>query len=286
MNLFDRLLQTALSRDSGYAALRPAIEKEILHYDILRELSKEGYLKELVFMGGTCLRKCYGSERLSEDLDFSGGFSFTKRDLAGIAALLKDRFYEKYGFSVDVSEPEKESGNTKTWKTRIITRPERPDLPTQRINIDVCMLPSYDSKPLMLKDCYGIETGTSGLILYAESLEEILADKIIAIALRPNRVKNRDLWDVIWLHNRNVMWQPSLLEKKLADRKIAQKVFWPKYGQRLAAIQNGQQEFLSEMRRFISPSLFTKEMTSTLWWECLLGILREMAQAERDYIGA
>ncbi|GHV30402.1 hypothetical protein AGMMS4952_17400 [Spirochaetia bacterium] len=45
MNLFDRLVETALEQDSGYAALRPVVEKEILHYDILREMNKAGYLK-------------------------------------------------------------------------------------------------------------------------------------------------------------------------------------------------------------------------------------------------
>ena len=38
-----------------------------------------------------------------------------------------------------------------------------------------------------------------GLILQAESREEILADKIVALALRPNKLKNRELWDIGWL---------------------------------------------------------------------------------------
>jgi predicted nucleotidyltransferase component of viral defense system len=274
MNLFDKLVETALARDAGYAALRPVIEKEIFHYDILRELSSAGFLKELIFIGGTCLRKCYGSERLSEDLDFSGGFSFKKQDLAGIGVLLKKRLYEKYGYPVDVSTPEKETGNTNTWKIKIITRPERPDFPAQRINIDVCMLPSYDTKPVMLKDCFGIELGASGLILYAESLHEILVDKIIAIALRPNRVKNRDLWDVVWLYNRNTAWQTSLLDKKIADRKISRQEFISKYKKRLEEIQDGQKEFIAEMRRFLPAAAFSSDMTDKLWWECLLDILR------------
>lgn len=36
-------------------------------------------------------------------------------------------------------------------------------------------------------------SGTAGLILQAQSREEILADKIIALAFRENRLKNRDL---------------------------------------------------------------------------------------------
>ena len=42
--------------------------------------------------------------------------------------------------------------------------------------------------------------GTGGLIIQAESKEEIFADKLIAFALRPNRIKYRDLWDIVWLH--------------------------------------------------------------------------------------
>jgi predicted nucleotidyltransferase component of viral defense system len=49
------------------------VEKELLHHDILREMSMAGLLKNLTFIGGTCLRACYGSSRLSEDLDFTGG---------------------------------------------------------------------------------------------------------------------------------------------------------------------------------------------------------------------
>ncbi|GHV78545.1 nucleotidyltransferase [Spirochaetia bacterium] len=276
MNLFDRLVETALAQDAGYAVLRPVVEKELFHYDILREMNKAGYLKQLVFIGGTCLRKCYGSERLSEDLDFAGGFSFNKQDLAGIGALLKESLYKKYNFEVAVSEPVKETGNTSTWNIKVVTRPERSDLPTQRINIDICMIPSRDARPVMLKDWYGIETGTSGLILYAESLQEILVDKIIALALRPNRVKNRDLWDIFWLCSRNVSLPSSLLETKLADRGIAKEAFAAKYRQRLESIINGQNDFLFEMRRFLSPSVFANDMTGVVWWECLLGMLNDM----------
>nr|WP_274620714.1 nucleotidyl transferase AbiEii/AbiGii toxin family protein [Colwellia maritima] len=35
-------------------------------------LHKEGFLQHLTFIGGTSLRLCYNSNRLSEDLDFTG----------------------------------------------------------------------------------------------------------------------------------------------------------------------------------------------------------------------
>jgi predicted nucleotidyltransferase component of viral defense system len=274
VSLFDKLVETALETDESYAALRPVVEKEILHHDILREMNKAGFLKSLTFIGGTCLRLCYGSERLSEDLDFAGGFDFTKNDLSGLSQLLQDTLMQKYEFPVEVLEPAKETGNTDTWKIKIITRPERSDLPAQRINIDVVMLPSYDRKPSMLKNHYGIESGTSGLILFAESREEILVDKLIALANRPNRVKNRDLWDIFWLNSYNVKLRKDMLEQKLADRRIPFTEFSARYVQRVSEIEGGQQAFLTEMRRFLPPSVFSGDFIEAVWWECLMELLK------------
>ena len=46
-------------------------------------------LAGLTFIGGTCLRACYGSARLSEDLDFTGGNDFNRRDLWDIGWLVQ-----------------------------------------------------------------------------------------------------------------------------------------------------------------------------------------------------
>ena len=70
----------------------------------------------------------------------------------------------------------KEGGNTETWKIKVITRPERPDFPAlsatkfpaQKINIDICLLPSHERKVSMLRNPYSIDMGTDGVLLYAE----------------------------------------------------------------------------------------------------------------------
>lgn len=276
MNLFDKTVQAALEYNKNYNFLRPVVEKELMHHDILREMNKAGYLKELTFIGGTCLRLCYGSERLSEDLDFAGGFSFKKEDLANLGKILQAAFLKKYGFKVEVSEPQKEAGNTDTWKIKILTRGEQKNLPAQRINIDIVILPSYNRQPMMLKNYYGLESGTSGLIIYAESLEEIFADKVIAFANRPNRVKNRDLWDIFWLGRKNIVLDKTLVEKKLKDRDISYNDFLSKYNGRVAEIKDGQKDFISEMKRFLAPSAFDDTFTSHIWWEQLLISLKNL----------
>jgi predicted nucleotidyltransferase component of viral defense system len=164
----------------------------LLHHDILREMSAAGLLSRLTLIGGTCLRACYGSSRLSEDLDFTGGQDFRRETLSDLAKVLVDQLHAKYGLEVTVSEPRRESGNVDTWKLKLMTRPENRGLPAQKINIDICAIPSHDRRPMLLRNPYGVDMGTSGLIIQAQSREEILADKLLALALRPNRIKNRD----------------------------------------------------------------------------------------------
>jgi predicted nucleotidyltransferase component of viral defense system len=94
MSLFDRLVSQALQARPELTAVRAVVEKELLHHDILREMSAAGLLGGLTFIGGTCLRACYGSVRLSEDLDFTGGADFTREMLARLAA--------RYGLKVTV----------------------------------------------------------------------------------------------------------------------------------------------------------------------------------------
>ncbi len=67
MNLLDKLVNQALQTNPLLVPLRVVVEKELLHHDVLREMSEAGFLKQLTFMGGTCLRACYGSNRLSND---------------------------------------------------------------------------------------------------------------------------------------------------------------------------------------------------------------------------
>ena len=83
MNLFHRLVAEAMQGQEPFAPIQAVVEKELLHHDILREMNEAGLLSRLVFIGGTCLRACYGASRLSEDLDFTGGTDYTREALAG-----------------------------------------------------------------------------------------------------------------------------------------------------------------------------------------------------------
>lgn len=280
MNLFDSLVDNALSRQPQLGSLRVVVEKELLHHDILRAMSEAGLLQQLTFIGGTCLRACYGSHRLSEDLDFSGGADFTREQLVGMADHLRETLHDKYDLNVEVSEPTRDSGNVATWKLKIQTRPGRPDLPAQKINIDVCAIPSYLPQPRMLLNPYGVDMGTMGLIVNAESREEIFADKLIAFALRPNRLKHRDLWDIVWLHQAGVKPALDLLTKKLADHQCTARAFNSAFSERVSLLKNDpklEAAFLKEMQRFL-PASQLRTVEQVGFWSFLSLLFQDLQQ--------
>jgi len=258
MSLFDRLVAQAMQGHDQFAPIQAVVEKELLHHDILREMNEAGLLSRLVFIGGTCLRACYGSSRLSEDLDFTGGADFSRDALASLKDLLSARLHGKYGLHVEVSEPLREGGNVVTWKLRVTTRPESAHLPAQRIHIDICAVPSHDVRPMMLRNHYGVDMGTSGLILRAQSREEIFADKMLALSLRPNRLKNRDLWDMIWFWQQGVRLPVSLVPVKIRDHGVTPEDYTARLRERLRQLGTDpamRGHFVQEMRRFLPRDL-------------------------------
>lgn len=278
MSLFDRLVDQALRATPDLATVRAVVEKELLHHDILREMSTAGLLTGLTFIGGTCLRACYGSPRLSEDLDFTGGQDFSREALHALAAILIHRLEKKYSLKVLVLEPVKESQWVDTWKMTVVTHPDRPDLPPQRIHIDICAVPSHDRRPMMLRNLYGVDMGTSGLILQAQSREEILTDKIVALALRPNRMKNRDLWDIVWLKQQGVELPVSLVPVKVLDHHRDLDEFRTCLASRVTSLESDpavRSAFLDEMRRFLPPRVVAETVTRDDFWTFLSALIRD-----------
>ena len=276
--LFDALVDEALKSRAELALLRPVVEKELLHHDILREMSGAGLLSGLTFIGGTCLRACYGSSRLSEDLDFTGGKDFKRSDLTQLAKVLKETLGTRYGLKVAVSDPVREEGKVSTWKMRVETRPGRKDFPAQRIHLDICAIPSHDPRPMMLRTLYGVDMGTSGLILQAQSREEILADKVIALAFREGRIKNRDLWDIGWLRQQGVELPAQLIPIKIHDHGRTEEEFRSLLQGRVGELKKSEalrKDFMNEMRRFLPAAVISQTVEQEPYWRYLTQVIGE-----------
>ena len=279
MSLFDRLVNEALRSRAELTSLRPVVEKELLHHDILREMSEAGLLSSLTFIGGTCLRACYGSVLLSEDLDFTDGTDFKRSDLAELARMLTERLQTRYGLPVSVSEPVKIGGKVSTWKLTIETRPGQKHLPAQRIHLDICDIPSHDPRAMMLRNLYGIDLGTSGLILQVQSREEILADKVIALAFREDRIKNRDLWDIAWLTQQGIEFPAQLIPLKIRDHQREDAEFATLLTERTDSLQTQpamREEFMKEMRRFLPAAIVRGTIEREGYWRYLGDLVEDI----------
>ncbi len=108
--------------------LRPVVEKELVHYDILYCLDRAGLLDPLVFQGGTSLRLCYGSKRLREALDCVVGKDFDIEALAAMKSCIEAHLTDRYGLEVQVQEPEQQDEEERsihviTWQISVMTAP-------------------------------------------------------------------------------------------------------------------------------------------------------------------
>ena len=120
--------------------------------------------------------------------------------------------------------------------------------------------------------------GTSGLILRAQSREEILADKVVALAFRPNRMKNRDLWDIGWLKQQNVELPMKLIPLKVADHRRTPDEFIRLLSARLKPLpgdQSARADFIGEMRRFLPASIVEDTVEKPDFWQYLTRLVRE-----------
>lgn len=243
----------------GRAHMRPVIEKELMHYDILFCLDANGLLDQLTFQGGTSLRLCYGAPRFSEDLDFSGGVDFNSKQLQAMKTCLERYIGDRYGFEVSVKEPaelkdapEYAGLNVDKWQVSIITAPERTDLPRQRIKIEVANIPSYSREPKALLANYDfLPDGYSDTLVLAESLDEIMADKLVSLVNTQRYVRNRDIWDLRWLKQQGAIVRMDWIKNKVSDYSVED--YSGKVATMLARLPDiiKGDTFRNEMSRFI-----------------------------------
>ena len=257
-NILDALTDRAM-QDGQVAHMRAVIQKELLHYDILYSLEQAGLLGGLVFQGGTSLRLCYGADRYSEDLDFAGGPDFSMARFAALKHRVESHMGGRYGLKVEVKEPQpsnresvRSGVSVHQWRVSVVTDPGRRDVPKQRVHIEIADVPAYTPEPRKLRVNYGfLPDGYGDLLLLVESLDEIMADKLLALAASRKRVRHRDIWDLAWLRQRGANVRPDLVERKIADYGVARFAeLLDSLIERTPAIIAGK-PFRDEMKRFL-----------------------------------
>ena len=286
--------------DPGLASCAPVVEKELLHYELLGAMSDAGFLRRLVFKGGTCLRFCHGGLRLSEDLDFSGGASFDDAMMDGLERLLSDRFAKRFGLEVSVKPPRADRNGrdfvVRRWVARVVTRPASQASRlegVQRIRIEV---DSRDHDPkgaetLPLRQRYAmLRANGADTPIRAASLMDIGSDKLVALpmsVLTRNNPRYRDIWDVCWIIDRTGDGDGLAAE---AARKAAFRGLGQQYANALretmeragdviesAGFQDTLKRFLPEQlaSNTVGDPLHRQRLTETVWSLCAKALRAE-----------
>lgn len=279
--MLNKYIDRVLATNPEYADVTPVIEKEILHHDIMHVMVKQGAMQVLTFIGGTSLRLCHNSSRLSEDLDFNSGHAFKPSDFDGLEVDIQNFLQKKYETPVWVNKPnEAKQGNTSSWKISIEKEANRPDLPRQKMHIDVCAIPSFDVEKRPLINHYNLMLPTEGLLIPVQTLEETLADKFIALAFRARRIKPRDVWDILWIIQRGVNLSHELIDQKLAARAKSKVNFLDALQMQVEKIKADDEvkiDFITEMSRFIPSQIKANTLDNPEYWPYVQSEVDRMA---------
>lgn len=249
------------------AGLTPVIEKEIVHYEIIRSLGRNGLLRDITFQGGTSLRLCYGSQRYSEDLDFVAGDRFDSLPLDDFSRTLRCDLLRSYDTEVSVREPkvvnDLDGVGMRRWTVSVNTNIARPDLPKQRIKLEIASVPAHTSTVRRVAVNYPELAGMyDDLTIRCQTLEEILADKLISFSATDTHIRHRDLWDIPWIvraQEIDFSAVAALVAAKHDDYRcpvpLARMIA---VGMQRAHVCYADGSFTGQMQRFLSPAVLDR----------------------------
>ena len=244
----------AVEASPALNTIRKIVEDELLASVALHVVRTKQLLPdEAVFIGGTALRLCYGCPRFSVDLDFHlpGDVEFTALDTTRLA----DEVGRFVRAKINVTTPDATGRATLARLSAILPERSR-HMRRPRTKIDMAR-----KRQLDVANGYAILRIVDGVTAIGDladpvavrvsSKEEILVDKHMALVGRARRVKQRDVFDIIWLHHHNTTFNADLLAAKLSSSE--RDTFTSRLRDRAEVgglgIANGDYE--SEMRQYL-----------------------------------
>lgn len=223
------------------------ILREEMQKASLASLSRIGAFNYIVFQGGTALRHFYNSPRFSEDLDFvlMEGKVF---DLASKSAEMDSYLSSEFHYLHGNIRVHIQKDTDEIQRLAIRTTSKDPSIKLV-INMELVPVPSYLNSPKILP------YPPLNPVVRIEDAEEILADKIIAIALR-KYLKGRDIWDIFYLKTQlNASTSQALVKKKARDYGVEDPLERIKDG-RERLLERGFGALDREMKRFLPASTY------------------------------
>jgi predicted nucleotidyltransferase component of viral defense system len=215
------------------------ILKEALQVAVLDQIYFHPESGEVTFQGGSCLRLLYGGPRYSEDLDFVVPETRVLKALFGKVRPAVERLGPIFQARLWMRVL-KETDTLVRWK---LYCGEREDRPAASIAIEFARFPAYTMSLLPVRVPAGMPAAPF-ILARAEEREEILADKVSAVAGRAY-LKGRDLFDIWFLRTGGVKVDMDLVRRKLADYSV------PRGGIEKRIAGTGQEAVARDLRSYL-----------------------------------
>lgn len=225
--------------------------REYLQIVFLNFLYQEKSSEKIFFKGGTSLRLLFGSPRFSEDLDFSTALPKKTLDTL-LLETVKRISKEVPGVSIKFIWRGKDS-----FRYRLSYNGELFKFPLN-IRLDFSLEKNY-LQPNSLSIKSSIPVSAFAVILHLHQ-EEIFAEKIRAFMVR---AKGRDIFDIWYLLEKDVVLSDSVVKKKLekVGLKFDKNIFFKKIDEYpLKKLEMDLAKFLPKYLRKVIPSLKHKTL--------------------------
>lgn len=205
------LISNRTCQSGGKRIPEAVIERDYCLSWFLIGLSHFPIAKDLIFKGGTALRRCYFPDyRFSEDLDFTLSKEMLLEDIFSAFADVFRYVKESSGIPFDIGSQEKPSLNTFTFTmTYEGPLPGKPREVKTDITFREKILRPVREKPILQSyPEYSDFEPDARVKVY--SLEEVAIEKICAL-LSPARNEPRDLYDIWYLLENTELDLPHLV---------------------------------------------------------------------------
>ncbi|MFH1388491.1 MAG: nucleotidyl transferase AbiEii/AbiGii toxin family protein [Patescibacteria group bacterium] len=204
MNIKSDIEKTiAITQSSNNFYLRNLV-KEILQNYTLNFIYNSNY-RDLIFTGGTCLRKVYGLNRLSEDLDFDFTSNFSIQKFSSDIRKYFVTSLKLKGVTTSISNKENTVLVKFPWETLFDNRKEKIASTVIFLRCDFSKIQGkkYQTEVNL------ITAGSFSFFVKSYDLPTLFANKIFAFlersffrgSLQKYPFKGRDIYDLFWLIN-------------------------------------------------------------------------------------
>lgn len=214
-------------------------------------------LESARLFGGTALVLGFGNPRFSEDLDFTQVPHPPK--LANDLARGGKELEAWFGVPARLTPPKV---GKPTWRIVCTFGPAE----SVRLHVDSQKYPAHTRRPMIIR-----YPGISTFVIESLALEEIMAEKIVALAFR-RYLGGRDLFDLWfhWLsepHNKMVEAVRGLLDHKLRERRIGNAALAGHLSRRLSTSPNLERA-RAEWKRYLPPNFQKPTIAEEIMERC------------------